>query len=106
MSDKEVTAFSTLPIDNNHKIPSNVIVPCPKNGTINKRQFNRHACTCCESCEYFRGLARLIWADTEQEENEIMVKLQSGELQWSDVFAIRCATIYEIPCQTIDNREY
>jgi len=106
MSESEVTAFSRLPIDNSHKIPDNVIVPCPKKGTVNKRQYNRYAATCCETCSCFRGLGRLVWADTKEEENEIMRKIKDNEIQWSDVFAIRCATIYEIPCQTIDNRKY
>ncbi len=103
---EEVTEFSKLPIDEYAKIPDLVIVPCPKKGTVNKRQPYRVAKNCCPSCGCFRGIGRVMWASTAPEEDEIQRQIKTGELAWSDVYVIRCATIYEIPCQTIDVRKY
>jgi len=78
--------FAKLPIETEDvSIPKNVLVPCPISGI----QTKRLAYKCCPNCEYFKGLAKLTWADTEEEKAKII------NLPWSKKYAIRCVTVAE-----------
>lgn len=78
--------FAKLPIETELvSIPSNILVPCPISGI----QVKRFACKCCPNCKYFEGLAKLTWADTDEEKEKIK------DLSWSRRYAIRCKTIAE-----------
>jgi len=78
--------FAKLPIETESvSIPNNILVPCPISGI----QVKRFASKCCPNCQYFKGLAKLTWADTDEEKEKIK------DLSWSRRYAIRCETIAE-----------
>ena len=78
--------FATLKIEDRPVIiPDNVIVPCPKSG----KQVSRLAVSCCPDCEFFRGLGKLTWADTPEEQAQI------DNMPFSKRYSIRCETVME-----------
>lgn len=87
-----VTSFAKLPIETKQvSIPENVLVSCPISGV----QVKRFAFKCCPSCQHFNGLAKLTWADTDEENAAINKAIEDKTLSWSKVYAIRCVCVME-----------
>jgi len=93
-------SFSNLPIAENISIPFNVLVPCPK--TPEGDQKLRYAAKNCTQCKHFEGISKRYKGEPQTaEEIEIF-----NNAPWSAKYAVRCATIMEIPCSDIDTRDY
>jgi len=86
-----VTEFASLRKIEGIEIPDNILVPCPISG----QQVRRFAAKCCPDCEHFDGLAKLTWADTDEENAAINESIKNKTLSWSKAYAIRCICVME-----------